>query len=49
MGKEMGFGFPRSTPVFALTIYGRYLIVIFGLIRLPLSGEEPSLIIALIP
>ncbi|NJE55113.1 hypothetical protein E3E28_07840 [Thermococcus sp. 21S9] len=38
-----------STPLFALSIYFAYLLIIFALIKLPLSGDEPNLLFDLLP
>ena len=36
-------------PLFALSVYFAYLLVIFALIKLPVSGDEPNLLLDLLP
>jgi len=37
------------TPLFALSVYFAYLLIIFALTKLPLSGDKPNLLLDLLP
>ncbi|WP_099210187.1 hypothetical protein [Thermococcus henrietii] len=45
----MRLGRPFSTIVFAFSVYFLYMGIIFTLARLPLSGDEPNLLLDLLP